>query len=179
MESAVRDTPERPIALTLFRGTSRTVFTNGEPNGQLLGKLTFRYWLTPLTGRPELARLCRLGQQLAAGLRNVQLTARQLARAGGRRQLPAAAGLLALAGPVVVTSILQGSGGLEIRMFNTGNERAQATLDLAGSKGLIKKLTFAQRVDFEGQPLEPAPEFDGRSARLELEPKQIVTIRLS
>jgi alpha-mannosidase/mannosylglycerate hydrolase len=179
MESAVRDMPERPIALTLFRSTGRTVFTNGEPNGQLLGRLTFRYWLTPLAGKPDPARLCRLGQQLAAGLRDVQLTARHIAHAGGNRQLPATASLLALAGPVVVTSILQAGGGLEIRMFNPGNEQAQAILDLAGSAGLIKTLTSAQLVDFEGQLLEQLPEFDGLNARLELEPKQIVTIRLS
>jgi hypothetical protein len=93
--------------------------------------------------------------------------------------LPATASLLAFAGPVVVTSILQAGGGLEIRMFNPGNEQAQATLDLAGSAGLIKTLTSAQLVDFEGQLLEQLPEFDGLNARLELEPKQIVTIRLS
>ena len=37
LESAVRDLPERPLALTLFRATRRTVFTDGEPGGQLLG----------------------------------------------------------------------------------------------------------------------------------------------
>jgi dipeptidase D len=34
LESAVRDLTERPIALTLFRGTRRTVLTDGEPGGQ-------------------------------------------------------------------------------------------------------------------------------------------------
>ena len=54
LESAVRDQPERTLALTLFRSTRTTVFTNGEPNGQLLGDWTFRYWLVPLAGEPDL-----------------------------------------------------------------------------------------------------------------------------
>ena len=78
-ETAVQDLPERPIALTLFRSTRRTVFTDGEPQGLLLGhKLMFRYQIVPLAGPIDPARLCRLGQRLAAGLRNVQLTAKDL-----------------------------------------------------------------------------------------------------
>ena len=42
LESAVSDLPERPIGLTLFRATRRTVMTDGEPNGQLQGDLCFR-----------------------------------------------------------------------------------------------------------------------------------------
>ena len=66
-ESAVQDLPERPIALTLVRATRRTVFTDGEPNGQIQGRHTFRYWLAPLTGAPEWAHLCRLDSTLTVG----------------------------------------------------------------------------------------------------------------
>ena len=34
LETAVQDLPERPLALTLFRGTKKTVGTIGEPGGQ-------------------------------------------------------------------------------------------------------------------------------------------------
>ena len=34
LETAVRDQPERPLALTLFRATRRTVMTDGQPQGQ-------------------------------------------------------------------------------------------------------------------------------------------------
>jgi alpha-mannosidase/mannosylglycerate hydrolase len=39
LECFVRDQPERPIVLTLFRGTRRTIMTDGQPDGQLLGEL--------------------------------------------------------------------------------------------------------------------------------------------
>ncbi len=65
------DLPERPIGLTLFRATRRTVMTDGEPNGQLQGDLRFRYWIAPLAGEPDRAALCRLGQRLEGGLRAV------------------------------------------------------------------------------------------------------------
>ena len=125
MESAVRDLPERPIALTLFRGTRRTVITDGEPNGQLLGDLHFRYWIVPVAGEVDRVRLCDLGQQLAAGLRDVQLRPQDvrffradLARGGVDATLPAVAGFLSVEGPAVVTSIRQVGEGLEVRMFN-------------------------------------------------------------
>ncbi|MCZ7544828.1 MAG: glycoside hydrolase family 38 [Anaerolineae bacterium] len=96
-ESAVRDLPERPVALTLFRSTRRTVNTDGEPEGQLLGPLTFRFWVAPLANAPDRIRLARLGQQLAAGLRDVQLHAQDLA-VQGEAPLPPAASFLSVEG---------------------------------------------------------------------------------
>ena len=55
------DVPERTMALTLFRSTRRTVFTDGEPNGQLIGDLNFRYWIAPLTGAPDRAQFVPVG----------------------------------------------------------------------------------------------------------------------
>jgi alpha-mannosidase/mannosylglycerate hydrolase len=55
MECAVRDLPERPLALTLFRATRRTVGTNGEPDGQMRGRLEFDYCIVPLRGEPDRA----------------------------------------------------------------------------------------------------------------------------
>ena len=74
MEVAVKDLPERPLALTLYRSTRRTVFTEGEPLGQLFGDLTFNYWIIPLTDEPDRTRLSLEGQILAAGIRVVQLS---------------------------------------------------------------------------------------------------------
>ena len=76
LESAVRDIPERTLALTLFRSTRRTVHTDGEPEGLLLDKMQFHYWIIPLAGEPDVVRLFHLGQKLAAGCRAVQLRAR-------------------------------------------------------------------------------------------------------
>ena len=52
LECAVRDQPQRPLALTLYRSTSRTYLTDGEPEGQLLGHaMEFRYDIRPVDGR--------------------------------------------------------------------------------------------------------------------------------
>ena len=72
LETTVRDTADRAVALTLFRGTRRTAFTDGEPDGQTRGPMTFRYLFQPLAGKPDRAQLCELGLRLSGGLRAAQ-----------------------------------------------------------------------------------------------------------
>jgi len=178
MESAVRDLPERPIALTLLRATRRTVFTDGEPDGQLLGTLNFRYWIAPLAGQVDRARLCELGQQLAAGLRDVQLRGQDVALHRSPTPLPPVAGLLRLEGPAVLTSLCQVEGGMEVRLFNPHAETVDVTLYLAERLGAACAPGHVQRVDLESGPLEAAQPLEGGACRLSLRPKQIVTVRL-
>jgi alpha-mannosidase/mannosylglycerate hydrolase len=178
MESAVRDLPDRPIALTLFRATRRTVLTDGEPNGQLLGTLTFRYWIVPLAGQPDRTRLCELGQQIAAGLRDVQLRSQDIALHRGVDTLPPTAGFFCVDGSAVVTSARQVGEGLEVRMFNPADEPTRTAIQLTEPLKSAKRPTHAQRVDFESNPLEPAQALDGGAFSLSLKPKQIVTVRL-
>ena len=182
MEAAVRDQAERPIALTLYRSTRRTVFTNGEPNGQLLGPLVFQFWLTPLAGQPDRAALCRLGQLLAAGLRDVQLTRLDALPRPAVTALPPTAGYLEVRGPVVLTSARYTTNGavppgLEVRLFNPNTDVATACVDLA--EAILKSWwpVAAQRVDLEGNALGPAEHLDRPGIDLQLQPKQIVTLR--
>ena len=185
MESAVRDQADRPIALTLYRSTGRTVFSNGEPNGQLIGPLSFRFWLAPLTGEPDRAALCRAGQLLAGGLRDVQLTRLDAAqRPHGDGGLPPAAGYLSVSGPVVLTSARFATdgavgAGLEVRLFNPNPETATASVDLDEAVLKTWRPAAAQRVDFEGNPLGPAEALGRPGVDLELRAKQIVTVRLT
>jgi alpha-mannosidase/mannosylglycerate hydrolase len=161
LESAVRDLPERPIALTLYRSTQRTVNTDGEPGGQLLGPLDFDYWLMPLAETPDRAALCTLGQRLAAGLRNVQLRAVDVRR--GRdtgpagAALPAEGGYLGVSGGAVLTSAPPVGEALEVRLFNP----AEGEIDIAIGRPADApparlRLAPAQRVDFESHPLGAA-----------------------
>ena len=78
MEVMVQDLPDRPVALTLFRSTRNTVFTDGEPGGQLLGPLHFKYALMPIIGVPHRAFLFQMGQRLSTGLRAVQITKKDI-----------------------------------------------------------------------------------------------------
>ena len=174
LETAVRDLPGRPIALTLFRGTRRTVFTAGEPNGQMRGPLIFRYAIVPLAGAPDRTHLCELGQHLAAGLRTAQLLAADVAMFRGAQTVPASAGLVRVDGPAVVSSVRQVGAALELRLFNPHPRRVTAKLAFPGPAFTPAR---AERIDCEGNPLESLRLVRGRLTLL-LKPKQIVTVRL-
>lgn len=174
LETAVRDLPGRPIALTLFRGTRRTVFTDGEPDGQMRGALTFRYALVPLAGAPDRTHLAELGQRLAAGLRTVQLRPADVALYRSTSSLPATAALLRVDGPAVVTSLRQVEAALELRLFNPWPKAIAVAVDLPGR--LIQP-TSVRQTDCEGQTLARLRLERGR-LRLRLKPKQIFTVCL-
>ncbi len=178
LETAVRDLPERPIALTLFRATRRTVFTNGEPDGQMRGEMNFRYLVMPLAGKPNRSQLCELGQRLSAGLRAVQLRREDAELYQTAQTLPPTAGFLRVEGPAVVTSLRQAGDALELRMFNPDTKAVTATLHFAPKTGLAKPPTTAQHVDFESRPLGPLAVTNGK-IKVGLKPKQIVTVRLA
>ncbi|MEO6875772.1 MAG: glycoside hydrolase family 38 C-terminal domain-containing protein, partial [Opitutaceae bacterium] len=118
LETTVRDTADRAVALTLFRGTRRTAFTDGEPDGQTRGPMTFRYLFKPLAGKPDRAQLCELGLQLSGSLRTVQLRKEDQAIFRTAQTLPATTSFLSVEGPAVVTSLRQVKGAWELRMFN-------------------------------------------------------------
>jgi len=69
-EHAVGEDPRRTLALTLFRGIHRTPTTDGEPGGQLLGSLAFRYALYPFAGPIPIGRLLRTAMEAQAGVRS-------------------------------------------------------------------------------------------------------------
>jgi len=178
LEFAVRDTGERPLALTLFRGTRRTVMTAGQPNGQLSGDLTFRYWIVPTPAPVDRAGLCRLGTLLAAGIQEVQLQAEDMALYRSERRLPASASFLRLQGEVVMTSARQEGAGLEVRLFNPLAAGTRATLDLTGWPAGVQRPTQATPVDLESTPRGPARAIRAGKVPIALGPKQIVTLRL-
>ncbi len=176
LETAVRDFDERILALTLFRGTRLTVWTDGEPEGQLRGPLHFRYWIAPLQGEPDRAVMCSLGQQLAAGVRSVQLDPVDLGiYRAGTADLPAEARFLQVEGPAVLTSMRHVEGGLEVRLFNPLATEVEAVLGMSS----LLSFTRVQPVNLESLPTgEEGALVDGEAA-ITLGPKQIVTLRLS
>ncbi|MCB1105846.1 MAG: glycoside hydrolase family 38, partial [Cephaloticoccus sp.] len=176
-ESAVRDQAARPIALTLFRATGRTIFTDGQPDGQLQGRLEFNYWIVPFAGAVPRARLTRCGQQLAGGHRLVQLTALERETIpAGPGALPPRGGLIAVEGEVVCTSIRQIDGALEVRLFNPAT-RAQ-TARLTAGKAAGRGWRSVCPVDLESRPVGPAKPWRGASLRWTVRAKQIVTLSL-
>ena len=178
LETAVRDLPDRTLALTLMRATRRTAFTDGEPEGQLQGNLSFRYWIVPLAGEPDRARLCSLGVQLAAAARPVQLRPKDIESHGTDHALPTTAGFMQVDGPVAVTSTRAAGEAVELRMFNPNTQTVEATLDLNARPGSMPKPTTAQPVDLESNPKGNAIPVSQGKCTVSLSPKEIVTLRL-
>ena len=178
-ESAVRDIPERPIALTLFRSFAQTPFTGGEPGGQIQGHHEFSYWIVPLSGRPEPGTLCRLGQQLAAGLRVVQVEHHDWAKPGLAGavpgNLPASHSFLEVGTPDVVVSAIHNvdkGKATVIRLYNPHDSAISVPIKLNCP------VTMAQLTNLEGHVMEDLTT-KGGATRVDLKPKQIVTIRVN
>lgn len=172
-ECAVRDLPDRPIALTLFRATRRTIFTDGQPGGQLIGPMTFRYWIVPFAGEAPRTKLCVLGQLLGAGLRDAQIQPRHFTASPWKgARIPARSGLLELSGGAVCTSLRQVGGATEVRIFNPCAHAIFARI-AQPKKSFWKKV---QQVDLESRPIGKPMNL---ATPISLTSKQIVTLSLS
>lgn len=177
LECAVQDLPERPLALTLFRATRKTVNTDGEPGGQEQGDLHFHYWIVPLKGAPDRSQLFDLGQLLAGGLRTAQLTSADIARFRQDCSLPAEGGFLSLDSPAVITSLRKEGQGNEVRLFNPEENPVEAVLVFSAATGNAACPVEVYPVDFESNPVgQPYPVENGRVV-IPLDPKEIRTIR--
>lgn len=178
METCVCDYENRPIAMTLFRGTRRTVNTNGEPNGQLRGVMNFRYFIKPLGGEPDFPSLFLLGQKLGAGLRTAQVRVPDLEihRLGGG--LAPEGGLIGVEGPAIMTSARHAGGSLEIRLFNPTSKAITGKLRSAARDKALACFESAQLVDLESNPLGQKLNFNKGIVEFKLKPKEIITIQL-
>jgi alpha-mannosidase/mannosylglycerate hydrolase len=169
-ESAVRDLPERPIALTLYRSTRRTVNTDGEPEGQLHQKLSFRYWILPLSGEPNVVYTGRLAQQLAAGLRTVQLHPMDLVENAPTATYPPIDSFLRVAGEVLLTSARQVGRTLEVRLYNP--------TDSATVADIYSAFKSAESVNFESESAGESLTADNGVISVTVKAKGIVTLAL-
>ncbi len=176
LESCVSDLEERPIALTLFRATGRTVGTNGEPGGQLQQELAFRYHIRPLAGGIDRPSLFRHGVRLAAGLGSIQLRRpdQLLHRRGA--SLPHEAAYLELDGPAILTSSRDVGDAFEVRVFNPLEETTESTLKL---NSLAPYFTSAVPVDFESKEMGGKVALQNGEIAITLGAKKIQTLRLT
>jgi alpha-mannosidase/mannosylglycerate hydrolase len=179
MEVMVQDLPGKPVALTLFRSTGNTIYTDGEPGGQLLDPLTFRYSLSPVRGAPDRAALCLLGQRLIAGLKYVQLSSVDLDNSRASRQLPPSLEFLKVTGQVVVTSVRQVESDWEVRLFNPNTEAVSAALTLLKDLPSWDAPGYAQLVDLEHRPITKKHRIQNRTMEYRVDPKKILTVRFS
>jgi alpha-mannosidase/mannosylglycerate hydrolase len=179
-EAAVRDLPDRPIALTLLRSFVRAVLTSGNEGGEIQGKHRFEYRILPLAGRPDVSRLTRLGQSLAGGVRVVQLEPKDISpdhtpgSPRNRRTLAPVHGLMEIDhGQAVVSAVQRDCGGSAtvVRLFNPTTQETQSQLSIPGTQGDV------QFTDLEGNAGDALPR-QGEQVRIELAPKRIVTVSI-
>ena len=170
-ETAVRDVPERTLALTLLRGFRRTVFTDGEEGGQSLGHHAFDYRLVFLAGEPPRARLAALGQRTAAGIRVAQVLPRNQAPKADRMLAKALAPLVLRPGEAVLTSFRRrpDANDVEVRLFNPHATPVRETLAFAEAP------VSAALVDLEGRTLGELPVRAG-GVEVPMAPKRIATV---
>ncbi len=174
-EASVRDLPQRPIALTLYRSTQRTVGTNGEPDGELLQDLAFHYWIMPIQNIERNA-LCKSGQRLANGLRTAQLQWADMQDSPSEGNLAAKDSLYEAEGAGVITSVRIHQDAAEIRLFNPEDAVAEEILTL--DERLLQGASV-QLVDFEGNPVAGEVSVEGNVVRLTLRSHGIATLAVS
>ncbi|MBN2445400.1 MAG: glycoside hydrolase family 38 [Phycisphaerae bacterium] len=173
-ESAVRDLPDRPIALTLMRGFQKTVGTPGEPGGQMMGVSSHVYWIYPHSGALPAIELCRLGQRLAGGLQCIYTEKSREPLLRAKPLLPASGSWYKLsAGPLVVTACKLSEDGdaIVIRAHNPTDEPAKQRLELCAD---IEAAFYANMLEEPGDKLAKR----GGAITVTAEPRQIVTLRL-
>ena len=172
-ESGISDEPQKPIKLTLFRSTRRTVMTGGEPGGQLLKPLSFQYCVIPVSGQIDRLRVFADAQKLANGLRTCQLRKKDIAAADNAAKLPAKQGFIALNGAVLTSMIMVG-GNCEVRFFNPLSVAATATIELA-AKSLAGKFTKAWKTDFDFNKTGDL-KITVKKIKVAMKAKEIVTV---
>jgi len=175
LESGVRDTPERPIILTLYRSTSKTVLTTGEPEGQLLGHtLEFQYRIVPFSGTLDTSVLFDIAQELSGKIRSVSLNAKDVELKRCKNSLPVSASLMSIEGGGILTSLRQVDEDIEIRMFNPGDTAEDIVVKVHPSLSTRK----SHAVDFESRDAATFPSLRNDELRFSLAKRKIVTIQM-
>jgi alpha-mannosidase len=169
-EACVCDLPCRPVALTLLRGFRRTVFTDGEDGGQIIGAHTFDYRIVPFAGPPDRVGLTVNGQQMITGVRAIERhpgttspTESRLPRTGGQ--------LVLTRNESVLTSLRRHPtrDHVEVRLFNPADQPVREVLRFDAV------LATAFATDLEGERTGDLAHTE-HEVTVELGAKRIVTV---
>jgi len=164
-ESAVYDTPERPLAITLLRSFRRTVQRGlTETAGQIQGHHEFNWRIVPFSGALPVKALFLHGQRVNTPTQSADLTAFDREAHPTTGTLPLTQSFLHTTGDVVITSLQRHGNSWLIRAFNPHS--AAATFTIASAKNL-------RAVDFDHRPDE-AVKVQGATATLK--PRQIASL---
>ena len=171
-EVEAMDDESHTLAVTLYRSFAKTVGNNDydQMDGQLLGDLSFRYRLMPLTGETTLGELVRCRDELQAGFRQYTV------QVNPEYPLGREDSFMELEGENLICSILKVPEDLEpdtvvVRVYNCGDRTAYGAL----SFGLPVEQGFAADLLEEGTEILPV---EGNRLALTLAAHKIQTFRV-
>lgn len=162
-EYEVTQTPERILALTLFRSTYQTVGTPGEPDGQLLQPLEFEYLLYPFAAPFDAVAALRMVQEAQTGIRTHESDT-----------LPETTSFCRLLNNRTVVTALKpaadGNGGI-LRLWNPTEKPVQESVQFSIGLKTVERCTLDE------QALEPIKMNDDTGFIVEVPARGLATIR--
>ena len=165
-EYEVTRTPQRVLALTLFRSTYQTVGTAGEPDGQLLEPLDFEYLVYPFAAPLNPAAALRLVQEAQTPIRCHQ--AKSLPDTVSFCRIESGAAVLTALKPAA-----DGNGGI-VRFWNPGAAVAEAVV------AFPQALKSAHACDLNEEPGEElALRDNGKRFTVAVPPRAPATVRFT
>jgi mannosylglycerate hydrolase len=178
-ECAASDDEAGTLAVTLFRSFRRTVMTNGEEGGQLLGELTFRYALAVLEPGTSYADLTRLQDVLQTPMhgetRGVSAAEAVGSAAAGKAAMGPVSYLALSASDIVMSTLKLPESGepdrIIVRLVNLYSERASATLTCYRRIVGVEELNLNEEV-------QSSRGHDGNTLEISMEPWKIATFGL-
>jgi len=163
-EYEVTETPDRSLALTLFRSTFKTVGTSGEPDGELLGTMEFEYLLYPFAGAFDAAEVLRLVACTQAGIRTHSTA-----------ELPVLRSLMRVESEKAVATAIKPAfdgKGIVVRLWNSSEGEARARIVCERA---IKKASLC---NLNEDVIESVKISKDGSATLGVPPRGLATVRL-
>lgn len=156
-------TEDGTIDMTLLRCYRKTVQTNGEPDGQLIGIHEFEYALVPLTREDTLASVARLNDQLKTELLCVTTE--------GNTGCAYQPGMEILGDTFLFSTANKLADGMEFRIYNCSEETETGVIRLPeGARA-------ACLTEIDGRFLQELPVTDGK-IELALGKWKIATVRV-
>jgi hypothetical protein len=164
-EYEVTRTPERSLALTLFRSTFKTAGMPAEPDGQLLGEMEFEYLLYPFGVEFDAVQVLRIIAERQAGVRVHYAS-----------ELPDPHSFLELAkGTAVVTAVKPAADGQAgvIRLWNPAPAAVRDSIKL----GI--KVTSAALCNLNEEPRDLIPLNADGSIPVTIPARGLATVRFT
>lgn len=159
------------LTITLLRAFSQTVQTNGEPEGQLTGELTYEYALCPFGPQEEKASLQRLQDCLSTGIETTFSRARDDAEITGKSFL-ALEGDEAICFSTAKRPIDLREKTAIVRVYNDSDHPAKGALVFANP---VQSASLCDLLENRTDDVA----FQGCRVELSLEPWKIATVRVS